>query len=235
MKFEKFAKFVNKLEKEDYCKRQSLKALLIQPVQRLPRYPLLLEALLKATNGGHPDYENIRQAIENISQMTRKVNDVKRQVDYKIGVYSLLQRIENIKTQTFNSQSRLLAKLPATLVGPISRIGVILFLLNDQIVVAATNEGLQKKLSLIQHVSIPEITLIEFESPSEDEAGRPHHIYRGDKLFGLAVQEERNTWLFESTPAAKDEFLSALKPLLQANNIIYNKKINNKIHFLRKI
>jgi hypothetical protein len=59
-----------------------------------------------------------------------------------------------------------LAKLPATLVGPISRIGVILFLLNDQIVVAATNEGLQKKLSLIQHVSIPEITLIEFESPS---------------------------------------------------------------------
>jgi hypothetical protein len=44
----------------------NLESLLIKPVQRIPRYVLLLEDLLKNTWPSHRDYENIRSALEKI-------------------------------------------------------------------------------------------------------------------------------------------------------------------------
>ena len=44
-------------------KAVSLENLLIQPVQRIPRYILLLTDLLKKTDLSHPDYENIKKSI----------------------------------------------------------------------------------------------------------------------------------------------------------------------------
>ena len=40
-------------------KKMGLENLLIMPVQRLPRYNLLLRDLLKQTKDDHPDYEGL--------------------------------------------------------------------------------------------------------------------------------------------------------------------------------
>ncbi|KAJ3315357.1 hypothetical protein HDV04_003750 [Boothiomyces sp. JEL0838] len=45
-----------------------LQAFLVLPVQRIPRYKLLLEDLFKHTPEDHPDHENIKKAIESVSQ-----------------------------------------------------------------------------------------------------------------------------------------------------------------------
>ena len=46
----------------------SLPAFLISPVQRLPRYLLLLKDLFKCTPEDHPDYQNVQKAYDSLSK-----------------------------------------------------------------------------------------------------------------------------------------------------------------------
>jgi len=41
-----------------------LESYLVKPVQRLPKYPLLIKDLLKHTDQDHPDYENLQKAYD---------------------------------------------------------------------------------------------------------------------------------------------------------------------------
>eukprot|EP00808_Paulinella_micropora_P010970 g3671.t1 len=52
-----------------------LQALLITPVQRIPRYMLLLKSLTKHTEEGHPDYAHLRQAFTEVQKATAKINE----------------------------------------------------------------------------------------------------------------------------------------------------------------
>ncbi|EDR28796.1 FYVE, RhoGEF and PH domain-containing protein, putative [Entamoeba dispar SAW760] len=52
-----------------------LRDYLIMPVQRLPRYNLLLTDLLKNTPTNHCDYQNIIKALEVMKEVTTKVNE----------------------------------------------------------------------------------------------------------------------------------------------------------------
>ena len=62
--------------------RQDLSDLLSLPVQRLPRYALLLGELRKKTEGvdpTHPDINHLDTAIQQIKKVTRQVNSAKVQ------------------------------------------------------------------------------------------------------------------------------------------------------------
>lgn len=47
----------------------SLEHLLIMPIQRIPRYTLLLGELLKSTQPNHPDYEDLKKAIKSLEDV----------------------------------------------------------------------------------------------------------------------------------------------------------------------
>ena len=49
----------------------SLEDFLVKPIQRLPKYVLLLKDLLKHTNEDHPDYNNISSTLNEF----HRVND----------------------------------------------------------------------------------------------------------------------------------------------------------------
>lgn len=74
-----FVSFVK--EKESSGKAQSILSCLIMPVQRLPRYKLLLMDLLKYTHPQHPDYKNLDQACKNIHEMTEYIDGAKDKAD----------------------------------------------------------------------------------------------------------------------------------------------------------
>ncbi|KAI8341097.1 hypothetical protein BC941DRAFT_347040, partial [Chlamydoabsidia padenii] len=58
-----------------------LGSLLIKPVQRVLKYPLLLKELLSATPPDHPDYENLTIANNEIQNVADHVNEIKRRKD----------------------------------------------------------------------------------------------------------------------------------------------------------
>ena len=55
-----------------------LASLLIMPVQRIPRYPLLLKELLKHTPASHPDHADLVAALAGIAQVAGWVNEFVR-------------------------------------------------------------------------------------------------------------------------------------------------------------
>ncbi|XP_015783985.1 dynamin-binding protein [Tetranychus urticae] len=56
-------------------------SLLIKPVQRILKYPLLLNELLKCTDETHPDRDDIIKAAHMITDMAQDINELKRRKD----------------------------------------------------------------------------------------------------------------------------------------------------------
>jgi len=52
-----------------------LSSLLIMPIQRIPRYKLLVEELIKNTPEQHPDYEELNNALEKIKSVAIVINE----------------------------------------------------------------------------------------------------------------------------------------------------------------
>ena len=65
-----------------------LHSLLIKPVQRLLKYPLLLAAIIDETPDTHPDKHNLIQARTKIEQVARNVNEERRRAEVVKDVLS---------------------------------------------------------------------------------------------------------------------------------------------------
>ncbi|KAL9107083.1 MAG: hypothetical protein Q9227_007949 [Pyrenula ochraceoflavens] len=59
----------------------SLDALLVKPVQRIAKFPLLLTQLLESTPADHPDYVPCQDALVKITEIVFRINELKRQAD----------------------------------------------------------------------------------------------------------------------------------------------------------
>ncbi|TPX67132.1 hypothetical protein SpCBS45565_g03986 [Spizellomyces sp. 'palustris'] len=71
----------------------NLQSWLILPVQRLPRYKLLIDALLNATPPTHPDFAACQEAASLLSKMVRECNESKREFEALEGGLGVLSRL----------------------------------------------------------------------------------------------------------------------------------------------
>ena len=60
-------------------KGQSISSLLIKPIQRVPRYKLLLSELLKNTDDSHPAHPLLTESLELINESAKQINEALRQ------------------------------------------------------------------------------------------------------------------------------------------------------------
>ncbi|XP_053384716.1 rho guanine nucleotide exchange factor 39-like [Mercenaria mercenaria] len=102
LKNEKFAEFIR--EQEDRPEVMGLKigALLITPVQRIPRYKLLLEDLLENTSEEHHDYAMLKEAAKQVGEIARHINEHVRQNEN-------FQKMLSIHNSFDNSAPKILA------------------------------------------------------------------------------------------------------------------------------
>ena len=65
-------------------------SLLVQPIQRVPRYEMLLEALKRNTPQEHIDYADISKAAEGTKELSEFINEMKRkeESDRRVGMIS---------------------------------------------------------------------------------------------------------------------------------------------------
>jgi len=77
----KFTDFEKECHKDRRGDLLTLPDLLIQPIQRPPRYKLLLEQLKKLTSEDHPDFKDITIACEKLDSMCFKINEQKKKVE----------------------------------------------------------------------------------------------------------------------------------------------------------
>lgn len=85
----KFATFLTETMKSDHMKNMDLPAFLIQPVQRLPRYELLLRELCKFTPQNHVDYRNLEEAFLKIKETNALINQMKKDEENREKIVEL--------------------------------------------------------------------------------------------------------------------------------------------------
>jgi len=81
MKNPVFVMFIKKCESHPQCSGKDFNSLLITPIQRIPRYSLLLEELRKNTWKEHPDFENIQIAARRMRETAEIINERKREYE----------------------------------------------------------------------------------------------------------------------------------------------------------
>eukprot|EP01156_Anaeramoeba_ignava_P002301 Anaeramoba_ignava/a218039_9.p1 GENE.a218039_9~~a218039_9.p1 ORF type:complete len:374 (-),score=141.00 a218039_9:73-1167(-) len=70
---------------------------MILPVQRIPRYHLMLQAILKYTTQEHPDFNHLQKAIE-------KINEIASKIDFQVKSNENISTLTQIQ-ETFDTNS----------------------------------------------------------------------------------------------------------------------------------
>uniref|UniRef100_T1J1Q2 Tryptophan 2,3-dioxygenase n=1 Tax=Strigamia maritima TaxID=126957 RepID=T1J1Q2_STRMM len=89
------AKFLESTSREHKGKL-TLDALLIMPVQRIPRYELLIKELLKHTHVEHPDHALLVTAQKEVHELAVKINRMEKEAYAAEQMLQKLKEIENV-------------------------------------------------------------------------------------------------------------------------------------------
>uniref|UniRef100_A0A5S6QTI7 DH domain-containing protein n=1 Tax=Trichuris muris TaxID=70415 RepID=A0A5S6QTI7_TRIMR len=90
-----FAKYLERCSRE-HMNKLSLDALLIMPVQRIPRYELLLKELLKHTSVEHPDHALLIMAGKVLHDLASKIDQIQQETGFSDQMQQKLREIEAI-------------------------------------------------------------------------------------------------------------------------------------------
>ncbi|KAL3478193.1 hypothetical protein BJX99DRAFT_108990 [Aspergillus californicus] len=65
----------------DLTSAWDLDSLLVKPVQRILKYPLLISELIDSTPPDHPDHASLAKALEEVTSISVRINEMKRRAD----------------------------------------------------------------------------------------------------------------------------------------------------------
>jgi len=85
-KNEEFATRLKALDKDPRTSKLGLQSYLILPIQRIPRYRLLLEDYIKHTDSNHQDYEGLQKALAAIIQVADGLNKAMKEIEGRNAV-----------------------------------------------------------------------------------------------------------------------------------------------------
>ncbi|NXS85401.1 ARHGB factor, partial [Erpornis zantholeuca] len=90
----RFQLFMQEAESNPQCRRLQLKDLIVAEMQRLTKYPLLLENIIKCTEAGSPEQEKLIRAREQCRDVLRFVNEAVRGAENRQRLRSFQRRLD---------------------------------------------------------------------------------------------------------------------------------------------
>lgn len=101
----KFADFIERTQQQPDV--MNLESLLIMPVQRIPRYRLLLEQVLKYTPIEHPDHDVVKSCLEKICELATSNNEAIRARENHFKIMEIMMQIEpRSRVQLLDDENR---------------------------------------------------------------------------------------------------------------------------------
>jgi len=88
-----FRAFLDGAEKDTRSQGLDLESFLIQPIQRLPRYELLLKDLTKCTDKTHSDYGVLCESAKRVMRVTTQINDKKGEKENVVQIVNLQKKL----------------------------------------------------------------------------------------------------------------------------------------------
>ncbi|XP_052315793.1 rho guanine nucleotide exchange factor 11-like isoform X5 [Oncorhynchus keta] len=90
----RFAHIIQECESSPHCRRLQLKDLLVSETQRLTKYPLLLDNILKHTEAGSTDLPPLQQAQACCRGILQAVNEVVRETEHRQRLNQYQRRLD---------------------------------------------------------------------------------------------------------------------------------------------
>lgn len=106
----RFHAFLKVCQTKPECGRQSLKELLIKPVQRLPSISLLLNDILKHTSKNNPDHSALELSISSIKEVMTYINEDKRKTEGQLVMFDIFNEIDNCPPHLVSSHRSFIGK-----------------------------------------------------------------------------------------------------------------------------
>jgi hypothetical protein len=107
----KFEQFLKEQKHRPESKELSLDSLLVTPIQRLPRYNLLLRELIKVTDTNHLDYQKLQSANERIALINETINSQRAE-------YETMAMINLVHAKTHNEGEEENTEIQSLLIDP---------------------------------------------------------------------------------------------------------------------
>jgi len=89
----KLDKFLHSKESNTYCRGMKFESFLVMPIQRLPRYILLLKELKKYTDPTHPDYPLIVSVMKELDDLAKSFNEAERDRETNKKVLQIMNTV----------------------------------------------------------------------------------------------------------------------------------------------
>ncbi|KAG8189087.1 hypothetical protein JTE90_028633 [Oedothorax gibbosus] len=100
----KFQAFVKKCGSKPFCKARGIPECILLVTQRLTKYPLLIDALIKTTKDNKLETENLHKAYKNIKDIVEHVNSAVAEKDRETRLLEIYNRIDAKSTAFFRKK-----------------------------------------------------------------------------------------------------------------------------------
>ncbi len=197
---------------------------LSKPFQRMLKYPLILESLVKVTDSDHPDYENIQKSIRSLHEEVARINKEKAKADDLKKMYELNQLIEEVPSYF----KLLIPSRICILEGILQKISGkndqerYFFLFNDCIMYCKRKGKKYTFRGLIY------LNQLELDEMKEDPCS--FKLFRSDKNLSYVVYgettQQKNKWVTEIR-AQQNKLLGSSRSLSQATLRDHHNNIHN--------
>ena len=132
-----FRHFLNNCYKSRECRGLSFQAFVLAPVQRIPRYKLLLEDLLKNTPETHVDYADLKKSLDQIESVATFVNETIREQESVLKMLSIQRNMSGLTQDLIQPGRRLLKQGILVKICRKTNKPRVLFLFSDILIYAA--------------------------------------------------------------------------------------------------
>ena len=95
----------------DITNAWSLDALLVKPIQRITKYPLLISQLLESTAADHPDHNQLKEAHLKVTEINIRINEVKKHTEMIDQVMSRKRKESDVRAGLTKAFGRRAEKL----------------------------------------------------------------------------------------------------------------------------
>ncbi|ELU14128.1 hypothetical protein CAPTEDRAFT_176435 [Capitella teleta] len=107
----RFHAFLRVCQSKPECGRQTLKELLIRPVQRLPSVMLLLKDILKRTEENSADHTKLKEALAKLEEVMTHINEDRRKAEGHHAMFDIVNDIENCPANLLSAHRSFVTKI----------------------------------------------------------------------------------------------------------------------------
>ncbi|XP_068734073.1 rho guanine nucleotide exchange factor 28-like isoform X3 [Montipora capricornis] len=105
-KDKKFADFMKKCSLNKYCRRLSIPECITLVTQRLTKYPMLIEAIVKTTKEAKPDFVSLKNSITLVKQILQSVDETIKDHEKQKQLQDLRMKLDLKVTVTYGKSGK---------------------------------------------------------------------------------------------------------------------------------